>query len=123
MSCDSLSTDGVRAVAFSIGKDDHIDRERAASMTVSEPGIFLDYCSTPEHPSGFADHHWDKASSKSSDALSEISVICLTERILQMEESHYSTNEELPIPLFLPEHILTILVTAVLFPTSLENYH
>lgn len=95
MSCDSLSTDGVRAVAFSIGKDDHIERERAASMPASEPGIFLDHCSTPEHPSGFADYHWDKASSKSSDALSEISVICLTERILQMEETHYSTNEEL----------------------------
>ncbi|CAC5386653.1 SPECC1 [Mytilus coruscus] len=95
MSCDSLSTDGVRAVAFSVGKDDHVERDRAVSMTTSEPGMFFDHCSTPEHPSGFADHHWDKASSKSSDGLSEISVVCLTERILQMEESHYSTNEEL----------------------------
>lgn len=95
ISCDSLSTDGVRAVAYSIGKDDHMERERASSMPASETGIFLDHCSTPEHPSGFSDHHWDKASSKSSDGLSEISVVCLTERILQMEESHYSTNEEL----------------------------
>lgn len=95
MSCDSLSTDGVRAIAFSVGKEDNVERERALSMPTSEPGNILDHCSTPEHPSGFSDHHWEKASSKSSDALSEISVVCLTERILQMEESHYSTNEEL----------------------------
>ncbi|XP_041971756.1 uncharacterized protein LOC121727815 isoform X4 [Aricia agestis] len=35
---------------------------------------------------------WDKHSSAS---LSEVSVACLQDRILQMEEHHYSTNEEL----------------------------
>ncbi|XP_034939563.1 cytospin-A-like isoform X2 [Chelonus insularis] len=40
-------------------------------------------CATPE---------WDKHSSSS---LSEVSVACLQDRILQMEETHYSTNEEL----------------------------
>ncbi|XP_044579469.1 cytospin-A isoform X1 [Cotesia glomerata] len=40
-------------------------------------------CITPE---------WDKHSSSS---FSEISVACLQDRILQMEETHYSTNEEL----------------------------
>ncbi|ESO02534.1 hypothetical protein HELRODRAFT_188743 [Helobdella robusta] len=39
---------------------------------------------------------WDHQSNKSSDgALSEVSVACLQDRILQMEETHYSTNEEL----------------------------
>lgn len=33
---------------------------------------------------------WDKRSS-----VSEVSVTCLQDRILQMEETHYSTNEEL----------------------------
>ncbi|XP_066584008.1 cytospin-A isoform X2 [Prorops nasuta] len=40
-------------------------------------------CTTPE---------WDKHSSSS---MSEVSVACLQDRILQMEETHYSTNEEL----------------------------
>lgn len=40
-------------------------------------------CSTPD---------WDKHSSSS---MSEVSVACLQDRILQMEETHYSTNEEL----------------------------
>lgn len=40
-------------------------------------------CSTPD---------WDKHSSSS---ISEVSVACLQDRILQMEETHYSTNEEL----------------------------
>ncbi|XP_076639483.1 cytospin-A isoform X4 [Colletes latitarsis] len=35
---------------------------------------------------------WDKHSSSS---VSEVSVACLQDRILQMEETHYSTNEEL----------------------------
>jgi DNA repair exonuclease SbcCD ATPase subunit len=41
------------------------------------------------------DPNWDKHSNKSSDAMSEVSVACLQDRILQMEETHYSTNEEL----------------------------
>ncbi|KAK0169674.1 hypothetical protein PV328_011689 [Microctonus aethiopoides] len=40
-------------------------------------------CATPE---------WDK---NSSSSVSEVSVACLQDRILQMEETHYSTNEEL----------------------------
>lgn len=35
---------------------------------------------------------WDKASTSS---ISEMSVACLQDRIMQMEETHYSTNEEL----------------------------
>lgn len=35
---------------------------------------------------------WDKASTSS---VSEMSVACLQDRIMQMEETHYSTNEEL----------------------------
>ncbi|XP_046473480.1 putative leucine-rich repeat-containing protein DDB_G0290503 isoform X3 [Neodiprion pinetum] len=40
-------------------------------------------CSTPD---------WDKHSSSS---MSEVSVACLQDKLLQMEETHYSTNEEL----------------------------
>lgn len=40
-------------------------------------------CSTPD---------WDK---QSNSSLSEVSVACLQDRIMQMEETHYSTNEEL----------------------------
>lgn len=67
---------------------------------MSEPGMsFTDYGhSAPEHQSILASldmhHKWDSRS-KSSDALSDISVANLTERIQQMEETHYSTNEEL----------------------------
>ncbi|XP_060064600.1 cytospin-A-like [Ylistrum balloti] len=91
MSCDSLSTDG----RCNTGKFDTLDR----SVT-SEPGMSLnDICSqVPEHPSLCSleiSANWEKGSNKSSDALSEVSVAGLTERILQMEESHYSTNEEL----------------------------
>ncbi|XP_067014859.2 cytospin-A isoform X2 [Anabrus simplex] len=40
-------------------------------------------CPTPD---------WDK---QSNSSISEVSVACLQDRILQMEETHYSTNEEL----------------------------
>ncbi|OWF54366.1 cytospin-A-like [Mizuhopecten yessoensis] len=91
ISCDSLSTDG----QCNTGKYDTADR----SVT-SEPGLSLnDICSqVPEHPSLCSfeiSANWEKGSNKSSDALSEVSVAGLTERIQQMEESHYSTNEEL----------------------------
>ncbi len=51
---------------------------------------------TPEHPSSLSldNSNWDKQSNK-SDAMSEVSVTFLQDRILQMEETHYSTNEEL----------------------------
>ncbi|XP_050544018.1 cytospin-A-like isoform X2 [Daktulosphaira vitifoliae] len=37
-------------------------------------------------------HDWDKHSNSS---VSEVSLACLQDRIIQMEETHYSTNEEL----------------------------
>lgn len=99
-SCDSLSTEGravsmTAAVAGILGPG----MKRSASVTMSEPGISLtDFCHTPEHPSLLSSldihHKWDSRS-KSSDALSDVSVANLTERIIQMEETHYSTNEEL----------------------------
>ncbi|KAL3857678.1 hypothetical protein ACJMK2_012320 [Sinanodonta woodiana] len=96
-SCDSLSTDGARGQAMCMASSLQ-GMKRASSVTVSEPGMCLgDVCGTPEHPSMLSEYggNWDKGSNKSLDALSEISVACLTERILQMEETHYSTNEEL----------------------------
>lgn len=55
-------------------------------------------CVTPDHPSSVSVdlNSCDRLSVKSAnDALSEISVSCLQDRIQKMEESHYSTNEEL----------------------------
>ena len=46
----------------------------------------------PEHPAACTTPEWDKHSSSS---VSGVSVACLQDRILQMEETHYSTNEEL----------------------------
>ncbi|KAL5016371.1 hypothetical protein ScPMuIL_005960 [Solemya velum] len=95
-SYDSLSTDDARAATMPIPcKGDGM--QRSSSVTASEPGMSLvDLCGTPEHPSVLSmENNWERCSNKSSDALSEISVACLTERILQMEETHYSTNEEL----------------------------
>ena len=53
-------------------------------------------CHTPEHPNSSVslDANWERSSTK-SDTLSEISVACLQDRISRMEETHYSTNEEL----------------------------
>ncbi|KAL8599493.1 hypothetical protein ACOMHN_065944 [Nucella lapillus] len=103
LSCDSLSTDGAKAALPPGVMDTRVNvsklgpMQRSSSLSASEPGLSLtDLCVTTDHPS--MDHsQWDKASNKScnSDALSEISVACLTERILQMEETNYSTTEEL----------------------------
>ena len=77
------------------------DFGRSASISASEPGLSLpDFCGTPDHPSvlSLEQNTWDKQSNKSAcsdGALSETSVACLTERILQMEETNYSTTEEL----------------------------
>ncbi|KAH3883339.1 hypothetical protein DPMN_007294 [Dreissena polymorpha] len=91
-SYDSLSTDG-QAISLVQGLLLGPGMKRSASITMSEPGMsFIDY-----HGTGDAlEMHgkWDTRS-KSSDALSDISVANLTERIQQMEENHYSTNEEL----------------------------
>ncbi|XP_011690449.1 PREDICTED: cytospin-B [Wasmannia auropunctata] len=48
--------------------------------------------STPQEGAQCTTPDWDKHSSSS---MSEVSVACLQDRILQMEETHYSTNEEL----------------------------
>lgn len=112
-SCDSLATDGSGArvgtrsksvssagggggkavMTSALGSGLH----RSSSLSASEPGVsLLDLCGIPEQPLDAA--NWDKQSNKSANsdvALSEVSVACLTERILQMEETNYSTAEEL----------------------------
>lgn len=87
-SCDSLDTDDARGVRSISCKGEPTDRP--ASTAASEPILSL-----ADHEFSLESSQWEKGSNKSSDALSEISVACLTERILQMEETHYSTNEEL----------------------------
>ena len=48
------------------------------------------------HLAGMCSQGWDdRLSNKSSDGMSEVSVACLQDRIIQMEETHYSTSEEL----------------------------
>ena len=68
----------------------------------TEPGILLGrLCDGRVHATTSISQDpgccWDKHSTKSctSEAVSEVSVHCLTERILQMEETNYSTSEEL----------------------------
>ncbi|XP_076452962.1 cytospin-A-like isoform X2 [Babylonia areolata] len=109
VSCDNLSTDGAKALPPGGVTEPRVNLaklgggcalQRSSSLSASEPGMSLtDLCGTPEHPSVLSmdQSQWDKQSNKScnSDALSEISVACLTERILQMEETNYSTTEEL----------------------------
>ncbi|CAL1537707.1 unnamed protein product [Lymnaea stagnalis] len=109
-SCDSLSTDGGGAKGgthrntgeggkMMIGGGS--DLRRSISLSASEPGMSIpDLCGTPDHPSilSLDPGNWDKQSNKSANSdgcLSEASVACLTERILQMEETNYSTTEEL----------------------------
>lgn len=107
ISCESISTDGAKALPPSSMTENRVNvaklgtLQRSSSLSASEPGMSLtDLCGTPEHPSILSmdqQNSWEKQSNKScnSDALSEISVACLTERILQMEETNYSTTEEL----------------------------
>ncbi|XP_074643646.1 catenin alpha-2-like [Tubulanus polymorphus] len=85
---------GGRDSDVSPGKNNqgHYDGE-----TDSEVSVDLT-CVTPEHPSSLSfDNNscWERQSNKSLDALSEVSVACLQDRISQMEETHYSTSEEL----------------------------
>ncbi|XP_013080875.2 cytospin-A-like [Biomphalaria glabrata] len=108
-SCDSLSTDGSGAKidSHTVGDGPKVlivgtsDLRRSTSLSASEPGMSIpDLCGTPEHPSiiSLDTANWDKQSNKSANSdgcLSEASVACLTERILQMEETNYSTTEEL----------------------------
>lgn len=109
-SCDSLSTDEVLGKGDSMpitlmsgGEQMRLDADlrRSNSLSASEPGLSLpDLCATPDHPSVLSldATNWEKQSNKSANSdggLSEVSVACLTERILQMEETNYSTTEEL----------------------------
>ncbi|CAG5128625.1 unnamed protein product [Candidula unifasciata] len=113
ISCDSLSTDGsgpkggAKAISIPAGGgpgkrlvvgNGGSDLRRSTSLSASEPGLSLpDFCGTPDHPSVLSldTCNWDKQSNKSANsdgALSEASLACLTERILQMEETNYSTT-------------------------------
>lgn len=116
LSCNSMSTDGGRAKSGTnpinitlagvsekvfLSETEGSDFHRSTSLSTSEPGFSLpDLCGTPDHPSVLSldTANWDKQSNKSANsdgAISEASVACLTERILQMEETNYSTTEEL----------------------------
>ncbi|CAG5119370.1 unnamed protein product [Candidula unifasciata] len=116
LSCYSISTDGghtkshtnpinITFVGVSektlLSEVDGSDLHRSTSLSASEPGMSLpDLCGTPDHPSVLSldTANWDKQSNKSANsdgAISEASLACLTERILQMEETNYSTTEEL----------------------------
>ena len=74
------------------------ENRKAEDVTAGQPLAAASGESSKACPDGLApstEHQsrdWDKTSSSS---MSEISVACLQDRISQMEESHYSTNEEL----------------------------
>ncbi|KYN03262.1 PREDICTED: cytospin-A-like isoform X1 [Cyphomyrmex costatus] len=63
-----------------------------ASIAIPQDDGSAHNTSTPQEGAQCTTPDWDKHSSSS---MSEISVACLQDRILQMEETHYSTNEEL----------------------------
>lgn len=82
--------------------------ERSGPMGIQGSMSAVDAGSSKKGPQSLPDHmlavdsasgleksrscEWDKTSSTS---ISEVSVACLQDRISQMEETHYSTNEEL----------------------------
>ncbi|XP_018358762.1 PREDICTED: cytospin-A isoform X2 [Trachymyrmex cornetzi] len=63
-----------------------------ASIAIPQDDGSAHNTSTPQEGAQCTTPDWDKHSSSS---MSEVSVACLQDRILQMEETHYSTNEEL----------------------------
>lgn len=63
-----------------------------ASIAIPQDDESGNSTGTPQDGAQCATPDWDKHSSSS---VSEVSVACLQDRILQMEETHYSTNEEL----------------------------
>lgn len=63
-----------------------------ASIAIPQDDASGNNTSTPQEGAQCTTPDWDKHSSSS---MSEVSVACLQDRILQMEETHYSTNEEL----------------------------
>lgn len=74
-----------------------VDSSRRLPDAGSDPSLGELSFMTADHPSSLALSldNWDKKSDKSSDAMSEVSVACLQDRIMQMEETHYCTSEEL----------------------------
>ena len=78
--------------------EDAVEAGRVAAEAENPVGSMGDLCSlTAEHPSpGSCDNmNWERLSTRSSEATSEVAVASLQDRIQQMEETHYSTNEEL----------------------------
>ncbi|XP_064460361.1 cytospin-A-like isoform X2 [Ornithodoros turicata] len=75
-----------RSASGSFGSLD--GREAVRSSPKSAEGALSD----PEAGASLGSRDWDKGSTSS---VSEMSVACLQDRIMQMEETHYSTNEEL----------------------------
>ena len=63
-----------------------------ASIAIPQDDGATNNIGTPQDGAQCTTPDWDKHSSSS---MSEVSVACLQDRILQMEETHYSTNEEL----------------------------
>ena len=75
-------------------KPDESDKQKSADVVTLADLSSL----TAEHPSpASVDNNaaWERLSAKSSEAPSEVAVADLQDRINQMEETHYSTNEEL----------------------------
>ncbi|XP_064620116.1 cytospin-A-like isoform X2 [Lineus longissimus] len=98
----SVTSDGMAySKQASRGSEDALDLASLDSADFGHVGLSANdlACVTPEHPSSFSleNSNWEKQSNKShgSDGLSEMSVSCLQDRITQMEETHYSTSEEL----------------------------
>ncbi|XP_014476610.1 PREDICTED: cytospin-A-like isoform X2 [Dinoponera quadriceps] len=64
----------------------------SAPASIAIPQDDANCTSSPQDGAQCTTPDWDKHSSSS---VSEVSVACLQDKILQMEETHYSTNEEL----------------------------
>lgn len=62
----------------------------APASIIIHPEVCCTPTNVPREKTENTGPEWDKRSS-----VSEVSVTCLQDRILQMEETHYSTNEEL----------------------------
>ncbi|EEC16060.1 cytospin-A, putative, partial [Ixodes scapularis] len=69
-----------------------LGRSASGSMASLDGVAVREQVDVGDSSPGGARLEWDKASTSS---LSEMSVACLQDRIMQMEETHYSTNEEL----------------------------
>ena len=81
-------------VSFDGELSDHADSVREHTDALAS---LSDVCVTPDHPSTVSidNSNWDRLSTKSDIVLSELCVANLQDRLLQMEETHYSTSEEL----------------------------